>query len=50
MAVNARGMFLCYKYAAETMIAQGRPGRLIGASSLAGKKGMCLFSLSHVLK
>ncbi|KAF8836786.1 NAD(P)-binding protein [Paxillus ammoniavirescens] len=39
MAVNARGTFLCYKYAAEQMIKQGRGGRIIGASSLMGKTG-----------
>ncbi|KAF9444903.1 NAD(P)-binding protein [Macrolepiota fuliginosa MF-IS2] len=39
MRINARGVFLCYKYAAQAMIAQGRGGRLIGASSLAGKQG-----------
>ena len=37
MAVNARGAFLCYKYAAAQMITQGRGGRIIGASSMAGK-------------
>lgn len=39
MAVNARGAFLCYKYAAAQMITQGRGGRIIGASSAAGKLG-----------
>ncbi|KAF8444090.1 hypothetical protein L210DRAFT_3533787 [Boletus edulis BED1] len=39
MAVNARGTFLCYKYAAAQMITQGRGGRIIGASSVAGKFG-----------
>ncbi|KAH7890604.1 hypothetical protein F5I97DRAFT_1933823 [Phlebopus sp. FC_14] len=39
LAVNARGTFLCYKYAAQQMIAQGTKGRIIGASSLSGKKG-----------
>lgn len=39
LAVNVRGTFLCYKYAAQMMIAQGAKGRIIGASSLAGKKG-----------
>jgi len=39
MAVNARGTFLCYKYAAAQMITQGRGGRIIGASSVAGKMG-----------
>ncbi|KAF9554549.1 acetoin reductase family protein [Agrocybe pediades] len=38
--VNSRGVFLCYKLAAEQMIKQGRGGRIIGASSVAGKKGM----------
>ncbi|KAJ6570132.1 hypothetical protein DFH09DRAFT_1246967 [Mycena vulgaris] len=42
-AVNVRGTFICYKAAAKVMIAQGRGGVIIGASSLAGKKGagMC---------
>ncbi|KAF8836789.1 short chain oxidoreductase [Paxillus ammoniavirescens] len=44
MAVNARGPFLCYKHAAEQMIKQGRGGRIIGASSLAGKTGLPLAS------
>ncbi|KAF8547025.1 NAD(P)-binding protein [Imleria badia] len=44
MAVNARGTFLCYKYAAAQMIAQGRGGRIIGASSVAGKMGHPLAS------
>ena len=30
MAVNARSVMLCYKYAAKQMIAQGRGGRIIG--------------------
>lgn len=30
---------LCYKYAAQQMIRQGRGGRLIGACSIAGKRG-----------
>jgi len=37
--INARGVFLCYKEAAIQMIKQGRGGRIIGASSIAGKKG-----------
>ncbi|KAG0691865.1 hypothetical protein DFH29DRAFT_974583 [Suillus ampliporus] len=36
-AVNARGTYLCYKYAAMQMIDQGRGGRIIGASSIVGK-------------
>ena len=39
MAINVRGAFLCYKFAAVQMIAQGRGGRIIGASSIAGKLG-----------
>ncbi|KAG1720125.1 NAD(P)-binding protein [Suillus occidentalis] len=38
-SVNVRGTFLCYKYAAQQMIEQGRGGRIIGASSVLGKKG-----------
>ncbi|KAF7369257.1 NAD-binding protein [Mycena venus] len=40
MSVNARGPFFCYKYAGIQMIKQGRGGRMIGASSLAGKRGI----------
>ncbi|KAF8148987.1 NAD-binding protein [Mycena galopus ATCC 62051] len=39
MTVNAQGTFLCYKYAALQMVSQGRGGRIIGASSVNGKKG-----------
>ncbi|KIM81214.1 hypothetical protein PILCRDRAFT_72177 [Piloderma croceum F 1598] len=38
-AVNVRGTFFCYKYAGLQMVSQGRGGRIIGASSLTGKKG-----------
>jgi acetoin reductase-like protein len=37
--VNTLSTFLCYKYAAQQMVKQGRGGRIIGASSLAGKTG-----------
>ncbi|KAL9710023.1 hypothetical protein Ac2012v2_007085 [Leucoagaricus gongylophorus] len=40
MSLNARGVYLCYKYAAEIMIAQGRGGRIIGAASIASKQGV----------
>lgn len=40
LSVNVKGTFYCYKYAAQQMIAQGEGGRIIGASSLAGKKGL----------
>ncbi|KLO05884.1 NAD-binding protein [Schizopora paradoxa] len=39
LAVNVRGVFLCYKHAAIQMIEEGHGGRIIGASSLAGKEG-----------
>lgn len=39
LSINARGPFLCYKYAGIQMIKQGRGGRIIGASSIAGKQG-----------
>ncbi|KAH9926740.1 NAD(P)-binding protein [Fomitopsis serialis] len=35
MAINARGVMLCYKYAAKQMIEQGRGGRIIGIPSLS---------------
>jgi len=38
-AVHARGTFLCYKYAVRQMIQQGRGGRIVGASSIAGLNG-----------
>ncbi|TCD63603.1 hypothetical protein EIP91_005182 [Steccherinum ochraceum] len=38
-SVNARGVFLCYKHAAEQMVKQGRGGRIVGACSSAGKRG-----------
>lgn len=39
-SVNAKGTFLCYKYAGRQMIAQGRGGRIIGACSVSGKRGI----------
>ncbi|KAH7907063.1 hypothetical protein BJ138DRAFT_1160996 [Hygrophoropsis aurantiaca] len=39
-AINARGVYLCYKHAAKQMIARGRGGRIIGASSAAGKRDL----------
>ncbi|KLO05885.1 NAD-binding protein [Schizopora paradoxa] len=39
-AVNFRGVFLCYQYAAKQMIKEGHGGRIIGASSCAGKEGL----------
>jgi NAD(P)-dependent dehydrogenase (short-subunit alcohol dehydrogenase family) len=39
LAINGRGVFLCYKYAAKQMIKQGRGGRIIGAASTGAKQG-----------
>ncbi|EEB94002.1 hypothetical protein MPER_07268, partial [Moniliophthora perniciosa FA553] len=39
ISVNFKGVFFCYKHAAIQMIAQNRPGRIIGASSVMGKQG-----------
>ena len=30
LAINVRGVMLCYKYAAMQMVKQGRGGRIIG--------------------
>ncbi|CAK5277235.1 unnamed protein product [Mycena citricolor] len=38
--VNIRGTLLCYKLAAQQMIKQGWGGRIIGASSVAGQRGI----------
>ncbi|KAK1724062.1 uncharacterized protein BDZ83DRAFT_579435 [Colletotrichum acutatum] len=40
-AINVRGVFLCYKYAAQEMINQGRGGKLIGACSISGYRPVC---------
>ncbi|KAL6297963.1 NAD-P-binding protein [Sparassis latifolia] len=45
MSVNVKGVFLCFKYAALQMIKQGRGGRIIGACSTAGKRGMTNISV-----
>lgn len=42
MAVNLRGVFLCYKAAAEQMIRQGSGGKIIGAASIAAHKGFAM--------
>ncbi|KAH9932272.1 NAD-binding protein [Fomitopsis serialis] len=39
MDCNLASTMLCYKYAARQMIDQGEGGRIIGASSILGKKG-----------
>ncbi|THU84963.1 short chain oxidoreductase [Dendrothele bispora CBS 962.96] len=48
-SVNCRGTFLCYKHAAKQMIAQGRGGKIIGASSTLGRQnegGMTVYGAS----
>ncbi|KAG2052292.1 NAD(P)-binding protein [Suillus hirtellus] len=47
---NVRGTFLCLRAAAQTMIKQGRGGRIISASSVAGKKGMPFNSIYSASK
>lgn len=42
MAVNLRGVFLCYNAAARQMIAQGEGGKIIGAASIAAHKGFAM--------
>jgi len=38
-SVNVKGVFFCYKHIGNQMVKQGRGGRIIGLSSMAGKKG-----------
>jgi len=40
IAVNLRGVMLCYKHASIQMVKQQRGGRLIAASSVIGKKAI----------
>ncbi|KAG1903488.1 NAD(P)-binding protein [Suillus fuscotomentosus] len=47
---NVRGTFLCLRAAAQTMIKQGRGGRIISASSVAGRKGMPFNSIYSASK
>ena len=42
MAINARGVFLCYQAAAKQMIRQGTGGKIIGAASIAAHKAASL--------
>lgn len=43
--VNGRGLFLTYTEAARQMIKQGKGGKIIGASSIAGHKGFGLLGV-----
>ncbi len=49
-AVNVRGTYLCFRYAAEKMITQGRGGRLLAASSVAGETGEPFVTLYSTTK
>lgn len=49
-SVNARGVFLSYKFAALQMVKQGRGGRIIGMSSIAGKQGVAILSAYSATK
>ncbi|KAG5351377.1 hypothetical protein C0989_006741 [Termitomyces sp. Mn162] len=49
-AVNVKGTFFCYKHAGAQMIAQGHGGRIIGASSLAGKRGTSIMAAYSATK
>ena len=41
MDINVMGTYFSYKYAAMQMIAQGKGGRIVGAASIAAKRGPC---------
>jgi len=38
ISINLRGTMLCYKYAGQQMVKQKRGGRIVGASSILGKR------------
>ncbi|EIW82761.1 NAD(P)-binding protein [Coniophora puteana RWD-64-598 SS2] len=35
-SVNVKGLFFCYKHVGDQMVKQGRGGRIVGLSSMAG--------------
>lgn len=49
MNVNLKGVLYCYRAAAAQMIKQGRGGRIIGASSMAGIQGIWFLDLPQNL-
>ena len=49
MNVNVKGVFFSYKYAAMQLIKQGHGGRIVGAASVASKKGR-LAHTSYILR
>jgi meso-butanediol dehydrogenase/(S,S)-butanediol dehydrogenase/diacetyl reductase len=48
LAVNTKGVFLCGRAAARTMIAHGIAGRIINTASMAGKQGRVPFLADYV--
>ncbi|RPD65537.1 acetoin reductase family protein [Lentinus tigrinus ALCF2SS1-7] len=50
VGVNLKGVFFCYKYAAIQLIKQGHGGRLVAASSVAGKSGHAMNSVYSATK
>ncbi|KAJ3487423.1 hypothetical protein NLJ89_g11712 [Agrocybe chaxingu] len=50
LSVNVIGVYHCYKYAALQMVKQGRGGRIIGASSVAGKQAWPFISFYSASK
>jgi NAD(P)-dependent dehydrogenase (short-subunit alcohol dehydrogenase family) len=42
--INVKGVFLCSRAAARTMIQQGQGGRIINISSTSGKRGVARFA------
>ncbi|KAF7324673.1 NAD-binding protein [Mycena kentingensis (nom. inval.)] len=50
MSVNARGTFLCFRAAGRQMVKQGRGGRIIGASSVAGKQAIAEYAVYSASK
>ncbi|TFK31675.1 NAD-binding protein [Crucibulum laeve] len=50
LLTNVQGTLLCYKAAARVMIEQKRGGRIIGACSIAGKKGDWLYGIYSASK
>lgn len=50
MAVNLRGVFLCYRAAARQMIAQGNGGKIIGAASIVAYRPFALLGPYSVSK
>jgi NAD(P)-dependent dehydrogenase (short-subunit alcohol dehydrogenase family) len=49
LRINARSVFLCYKHASKEMISRKQGGRIIGASSFAGKVVFTTSELEHIL-